>query len=91
MALGVVLLMPVWYVSSWVLVSRAAVQDHISLTTAKTIAPVFTPIVSYCNARRPGWKLLSKVWVASVPEAHPSNGRAFEMWGRFAPPQPEDG
>ena len=79
MALAGVVLLLSGYVSAWVLVSRAALQGHIGRTTAKNLALVFAPIKSYCHDRRPGWKLLSKMWIASMPEKVPNNGSAVHV------------
>ena len=85
-----IVLLPSAYISAWVLVSRAALQGHISRATAKNIAPTFAPIKTYCRDRRPGWKLLSRLWMGSMPEKVPNNGTAFHMMIWFAPPSPEE-
>lgn len=61
-ALAVVVLLPAWYVATWIVVSRAAHKGTISRTTAATIRPAFVPILSYCDSSLPASDALVSLW-----------------------------
>ena len=62
MAGGVLLV--VWYVGAWLLVSRAAREGMIGWGTAKLIRPAFAPLILYCDTRLPGGDAVSDLWHA---------------------------
>jgi hypothetical protein len=66
-----VLLLPVWYVAAWLVVSRAAHDRIISAETTMKMRPAFRPIKLYCDADLPGGAALRDLWwkVNPTPEA----------------------
>lgn len=64
---AVLILLPVWYVSAWLTVSRAERDRYISKTTAWTVRPAFAPLLDYCKSDLPGSKLLGRIWWSVNP------------------------
>jgi len=46
-----IVMLPVWYVVSWLIVSRAVHDGHINPYSLERFRPVFAPLVSYCDFR----------------------------------------
>jgi hypothetical protein len=67
MAVGVVVLLPVWYVLAWLTVSRAAGSGLIGSGTANLVSPAFVPLIRYCDQPRPGARSLSELWWRTNP------------------------
>lgn len=76
---AVLMLLPVWYVSAWLTVSRAEHDGHISITTAQKIRPAFAPLLDYCESELPASGLLRHIWWSVNPpvvlKTTPSRGR----------------
>jgi len=62
MALAVVVLLPVWYVGTWLVLSRAAREDMIDGSMTAQIRPAFVPLIWYCNSDLAGAELLHDIW-----------------------------
>jgi len=62
LCIAAVLLLPVWYVAAWLAVSRAAHDGYISVNSVAMVRPVFVPLKSYCDAKRPGGAVLRDLW-----------------------------
>jgi hypothetical protein len=71
LCVSVVLLLPIWYVAAWLAVSRAAHDGYISVNSVALVRPVFVPLKSYCDAKRPGGAVLRDLWwtVNDSPES----------------------
>ena len=71
-----ILLLPVWYVLTWLAVSRAAGDGLIGNSTATFIRPAFLPLIRYCDQPRPGARTLSELWWRTNPlhELHKAPG-----------------
>jgi len=60
-ALAVVLL-PVTYVLSWLVLSRAVNQGLVSSDFAQWGRPVYRPLILYCDLQQPGAGTLTNLW-----------------------------
>jgi len=78
MALAVVVLLPVWYVGSWLAISRAQRDRLIHPRTAQKISPAFRPIVDYCDTELPGSNTLRRLWWYLNPY---TNGKEPSLFG----------
>jgi hypothetical protein len=67
MALAVVVLLPGWYVASWLSISRLADEGFVSRGTTNTIRPAFEPVLLYCECGMPGADVLTKTYWAVNP------------------------
>jgi len=81
MALAVAMLLPVWYVGSWLIVSKAANSGVISYKAALVIHPAFEPLNAYCLLGMPGSESLYHLWWSV-------NRNAGQVVYVLAPPRP---
>src|SRR5690349_12126936 len=55
-------LLPVWYIVTWLTVSRAEHEGHVGLGTAHKLRPAFVPLLHYSDSELPGSELLRRTW-----------------------------
>jgi hypothetical protein len=64
--LVIVVQLPVAYVSSWLILSRAIESGFVNPSVANDARPAFEPILSHCRSGRPGSRALHDLWWAVV-------------------------
>lgn len=67
LTVGLIVLLPIWYVLAWLAVSRAAGDGLIGNGTVTLVRPVFLPLIRYCDQPRPFAESLSALWWQTNP------------------------
>jgi hypothetical protein len=55
-------LLLVSYVSSWLCVSRAVHEGHLTVADTARLRPVFIPLIAYSESQLPGGRRLQRLW-----------------------------
>lgn len=81
---AVLLLLPAYYVGTWLAVSKAATHHLIGFRVTSAVRSAFVPLIDYCNSDKPGARCLSRIywWVNTRREA---NGRVSTVGGPLSP------
>lgn len=93
LTIAAVILLPVWYVLTWLTISRAERDGHISLALTQKLRPAFVPLLEYCESERLGSSVLGQVWWSVNPPriftGVSDNGAQFRGWihPTLAPPR----
>jgi hypothetical protein len=61
-----ILLLPVWYVASWLLAAKALANRYIPKEYATTVVVPFKPLIAYANSDAPGASPLSRLFLSVI-------------------------
>ncbi|MFO1092256.1 MAG: hypothetical protein U0992_02945 [Planctomycetaceae bacterium] len=84
-----IVLLPAWYAASWMMISRLALDNYISNSTAEATRPVFKPLLRFCESDLPGAHALSDLWWSvNPPVMMPARPHGFIGFNApLSPPQ----
>ena len=83
LAVIAVVLLPLAYLLTWLVLSRAVNHGVVSPGVAQWIRPVYRPLILYCDLRKPGSVTLTSLWWEFT--AKPEVGEQQQGW--FLGPQ----